>query len=167
MTTLSPRVRAAAPGDCAQLADIYNHYILGSIATFEEVPVEPSTFTERLRASESAELPWLIADEGDALLGYAYASKWQGRCAYRYSVETTVYVAAACRSRGIGSLLYEALLAKLAASGLHAAIAGISLPNEASIRLHERFGFEKVAHFREVGFKYGNWIDVGYWERLL
>lgn len=104
--------------------------------------------------------------DGD-VIGYAYASKWKGRCAYRFAVETSVYVDSSARGAGVGTVLYEALFAALRGRGIHAAIGGIALPNEASIALHERFGMKKVAHFEQVGFKFGRWIDVGYWQRLL
>lgn len=104
--------------------------------------------------------------DGD-VIGYAYASKWKGRCAYRFAVETSVYVDSSARGAGVGTVLYEALFAALGGRGIHAAIGGIALPNEASIALHERFGMKKVAHFEQVGFKFDRWIDVGYWQRLL
>ena len=100
-------------------------------------------------------------------LGYAYASKWKGRCAYRFAVETTVYLDAPAHGRGLGRRLYERLLAALRESGMHVAIGGIALPNPASIALHEKLGFRKVGQFEEVGFKLGRWVDVGYWQVML
>jgi phosphinothricin acetyltransferase len=114
-----------------------------------------------------ASLPWLVAEEDGTVVGYAYATKWRTRPAYRQSVEVTVYVASDRRRRGIGSVLYDSLLDELRDHGIHAAIGGIALPNPASVALQEKFGFEKVAHFAEVGFKFGKWIDVGYWQRIL
>jgi phosphinothricin acetyltransferase len=114
-----------------------------------------------------ASLPWLLWEEEGAVRGYAHASKWKGRCAYRHSAEVTVYLHPAFTGRGIGSKLYEALLADLRERGFHTAIGGIALPNPSSIALHERFGFRKVAHFDEVGWNFGGWIDVGYWQLLL
>ena len=98
--------------------------------------------------------------------GYAYAAPWRARAAYRHSVETSIYLAPGAGGRGLGARLYRALFAALP-SHVHAAIGGVSLPNPASVALHERLGFRKVAHFREVGRKFGRWIDVGYWQRLL
>jgi phosphinothricin acetyltransferase len=112
-------------------------------------------------------LPWLVWEEGAGILGFAYASKWKGRCAYRYSAEVTVYVEPTCTGRGIGSKLYEELLAALRERNFHAVIGGIALPNPTSISLHERLGFRKIAHFEQVGWKFGRWIDVGYWQLLL
>jgi L-amino acid N-acyltransferase YncA len=115
----------------------------------------------------SAALPWLIAAEGGRTVGYAYASPWKARAAYRFSAETTVYVAEGITRRGIGSQLYEKLLSILVERGIHSAIGGIALQNDASVALHEKFGFVKVAHFQQVGFKFGRWVDVGYWQRRL
>jgi phosphinothricin acetyltransferase len=98
--------------------------------------------------------------------GFAYASKWKGRCAYRHTAETTVYVARSHWRCGVGKALYMQLLELLQHARIHAAIGGIALPNDSSVALHERLGFVKVAQFKEVGFKFNRWIDVGYWQRL-
>jgi phosphinothricin acetyltransferase len=108
-----------------------------------------------------------VCEEEGELVGYAYAAPWRSRSAYRFSVETSVYLHTRYRGRGVGTALYEVLLVDLRARGLHAAMAGISLPNEASERLHRRFGFAKVAHLKEVGYKFDRWIDVAYWQLLL
>ena len=121
----------------------------------------------RIRGNEDEKLPWLVAERNGEVAGYAYASKWKGRCAYRYSVETTVYVEKEAVGHGIGRLLYADLLAALRALSLHVAIGGIALPNERSVRLHEALGFRKVAHFEQVGFKLERWVDVGYWQKML
>jgi L-amino acid N-acyltransferase YncA len=100
-------------------------------------------------------------------MGYAYAQPWKGRSAYRYSVEVSVYLDHQITQQGIGSRLYGELFQILAERGFHAVIGGVTLPNPVSVRLHEKFGFEKVAHFKEVGYKFGKWIDVGYWEKIV
>jgi phosphinothricin acetyltransferase len=135
--------------------------------TFEEEALPPSEIAQRIKVVWSASLPWLVAEVGGQVAGYAYASKWHGRSAYRFSTEITVYVAPAHVGRGIGSKLYGQLFPILRDRGIHAVIGGIALPNEASVALHEKFGLEKVAHFREVGYKFDRWIDVGYWQRIL
>lgn len=160
-------IRQATTSDAEAIAGIYNHYILETIVTFEEQPVSLSAMAERIDEVTAASLPWIVAEQDGAIVGYAYASRWKGRCAYRFSVETTVYVSTAGSGKGIGTRLYETLLQQLKDSGLHVAIAGIALPNPASIALHEKFGFRKVAQFEEVGFKFGKWIDVGYWQLTL
>ena len=160
-------IRSAIAQDAAVIADIYNYYILNSTATFEEQEVDQHGIGLRLEETASSDLPYLVVELDDQVKGYAYASKWKGRCAYRYTVETTVYLAADACGGGLGSLLYHALFDQLRALSYHAAIAGISLPNDASVAMHEKFGMHKVAHFEEVGFKFGNWVDVGYWQLKL
>ena len=161
------RIREAGAADAAGIARLYNYYILNSTATFEEEPVGAAELAGRIAAVGTAGLPWLVATAGAGIAGYAYAGRWKERCAYRYSVETSVYVDPQRQSRGIGTQLYAALLARLHEIGMHVAMGGIALPNAASIALHERLGFVKVAHFPEVGHKFGRWIDIGYWHRKL
>ena len=122
--------------------------------------------TQRIHETISS-LPWIVIEDEGQVVGYAYASRWKSRCAYRYSVETTVYLSAAATGKGFGSLLYEHLIADLRQHSIHSLIGGIALPNTASVSLHEKFGFEKVAHFKEVGWKFNQWIDVGYWELII
>jgi phosphinothricin acetyltransferase len=162
-----PAVRAATADDAAAVARIYNHYIRETIVTFEEVEVSPSEIARRMQDVASASLPWLVAERDAEVVGYAYAGRWHSRSAYRFSVETAVYLDAGHTRAGIGSLLYDRLFPMLGARGIHAVMAGIALPNPSSIALHEKFGFVKVAHLIEVGFKLARWIDVGYWQRLL
>lgn len=160
-------IRPATSGDAEAIARIYGHYTVNTSISFEEEVVSSTDMAQRIQEVLSSSLPWLVADQGQQAVGYAFASKWKGRCAYRYSVETSVYLDPAFTGRGIGSQLYEALLAALRQRSIHVVIGGIALPNEASVALHERLGFSKVAHFREVGYKFGHWIDVGYWQRAL
>ena len=112
-------------------------------------------------------LPWLVAELDNAVVGYAYASRWKVRSAYRHSVETTVYLEHGLEGRGIGTKLYSELLALLRGQRLHVAIGGAALPNKASVALHKKLGFEHVGTFRQVGFKQNRWIDVAYWQVVL
>jgi phosphinothricin acetyltransferase len=160
-------VRPAAAADIDSVARIYNYFIDETTVTFEEAPVSAGEIARRIREVEEASLPWLVAQEGDRVVGYAYAAKWKGRSGYRFSTEVTIYLDHGCVGRGIGSLLYGRLLSRLETRGVHVAIGGIALPNDDSVALHEKFGFAKVAHFREVGFKFGRWLDVGYWQKTL
>jgi L-amino acid N-acyltransferase YncA len=161
------RIREVAESDGEALTAIYNHYVTTTTVTFEEQPVSRAEMTDRISEVLKAKLPFLVAESALGVIGFAYATKWKGRSAYRHSVETTVYLADGSSRRGIGSALYRRLIVLLETAGLHAVIGGIALPNDASIALHEKFGFTQVASFREVGYKFGRWIDVGYWERLL
>lgn len=163
----APVIRTARTEDAAGIAAVYNHYVLHDHATFETDPVAAADMAARLRAVADAGLPWLVAGDAATIAGYAYATPWRARAAYRRSVEISVYVAQAATGHGLGRALYQHLLEALRGWGAHAVIGGIALPNTASVALHERLGFAQVAHFREVGHKFGRWIDVGYWQLLL
>jgi L-amino acid N-acyltransferase YncA len=159
-------IRYAKTDDSAQVSEIYNHYVLGTSITFEEQPVSINEMGQRIDETMQS-LPWLAWEQDKSLRGFCYASKWKGRCAYRHSVESTVYLRSDSMGRGIGSQLYRVLLDELRRRKFHTVIGGIALPNDASVALHEKFKFEKVAQFREVGNKFDRWTDVGYWQLLL
>lgn len=165
MTSIS--IRPATPEDAVAICAVYNPYVATTTISFEEEPVPAADMAQRIADVAAAGLPWLVAEEGGQLLGYAYATKWRARPAYRTSVESSVYVDAAAAGRGTGMLLYCALLDELRGREVHMVIGGIAQPNEKSVALHERLGFRKVAHFSEVGRKFGRWVDVGYWELRL
>ena len=163
----APLIRDAIAADAPTLVAIYNHFVQHTIVTFEEAPVSAEEFARRMDGVLSAALPYLVAEVEGVVAGYAYASRWKERSGYRYSVESTVYLAPASVGRGVGTALYRALFVRLTAWGAHAVMGGVSLPNEASVALHEKLGMRKVAHFEAVGFKFGRWVDVGYWQRVL
>jgi len=160
-------IRLATTVDGSAIATIYNHYVVNTIATFEEEAVSIGDMGQRITDTLAAELPWLVWVENNRILGYTYASKWKSRCAYRYAVESTVYLEKSAAGRGLGTQLYTTLIGELRQKNFHSVIGGIALPNNASVTLHEKLGFQKVAQFREVGWKFQQWIDVGYWERIL
>lgn len=160
-------IRLATTDDAAVIAQIYNHYIASTTVTFEENALAEAEMAERVTSTLGSELPWLVFENDGVVLGYAYASPWSGRCAYRYSAEITVYLDPNAVGQGVGTTLYEALLRELKQRDYRTVIGGIALPNEASIALHEKFGMKKVGHFEEVGFKFDRWIDVGYWQGKL
>jgi L-amino acid N-acyltransferase YncA len=162
-----PTIQTAEPSDASAIAAIYNHYVMETVITFEEEPVSDTEMAQRIQDVRATSLPWLVAKENGQILGYAYASPWKSRSAYRFSVEVTAYAAVGRVGHGIGSLLYSNLFSILETLDVHAVIGGIALPNDASIALHEKFGLAKVAHFQQVGFKFNRWIDVGYWELIL
>ncbi len=158
-------IRRAKSDDAGQIAEIYNYYILNTHHTFETEPLSAEEMRERV--DEICEnYPYLVAEENGEILGYVYATQFKLRQAYKHSVEASIYVKNQAKQKGIGSQLYEKLLAELAETDVHAIMAGISLPNEASVKFHEKLGYEKVAHFKEVGYKLGRWVDVGFWEML-
>jgi len=160
-------IRPVETSDAQGIVDIYNPFITGSTVSFEEEPVTAEEMQRRIEMVQSQQLPWLCGVYGNELAGYAYASRWRERSAYRFTVETTIYLAQAFIGRGIGKVLYGALLEQVRAAGMHAVMAVITLPNPTSVALHEGLGYEKVAHFAEVGFKVNQWIDVGYWQQIL
>jgi phosphinothricin acetyltransferase len=157
--------RAVTLDDANVISAIYNHYIDQTIITFEEAPVSANDIAQRIEKIVALGLPWFVAELDGQVIGYAYAAPWRERSAYRHSVEVSVYLEHSITVRGAGSLLYQALFDALKSSNVHVALAGIALPNERSIALHEKFKMEKVAHLKEVGRKFGQWIDVGYWQR--
>ncbi len=159
-----PAIRPALENDAGPIAAIYNHYVLNTVVTFEEQAVPGSQMAARLRDVGQAGLPWLVLESAGDILGFAYASPWKTRSAYRFSVEVTVYLAPGQTGRGQGSALYQSLFSLLRENGVHSVIGGIALPNPASVALHEKMGMVKVAHFKEVGFKFNRWVDVGYWQ---
>ncbi|MFT5758082.1 MAG: L-amino acid N-acyltransferase YncA [Alteromonadaceae bacterium] len=158
-------IRSIEKKDIDQIVEIYNHYITETVITFEEESVTFIDMSARIEKITTDNLPWLVAeDDNGTVIGYAYASKWRERFSYRYSVEVTAYLTPNATKKGIGSKLYEHLLAELKRKSIHTIIGGITLPNAASIALHEKFGMKQVAHFKEVGFKFKQWLDVGYWQ---
>ena len=157
-------IRPAVRDDAERIAAIYNHHVENTVITFEVDPVSPGEMASRISRETH---PWLVADEEGSVQGYAYATRWKLRAAYVNTVETAIYVAPDQCGKGLGTYLYAALLDQLRSNGIHSALGGIALPNPASIALHEKLGFKKVGELKEVGWKLGRWIDVGYWQLIL
>jgi phosphinothricin acetyltransferase len=157
-------IRHADPArDATACAAIYAPYVSEGVASFEERPPDADELTQRIeRVTER--YPWLVAEEGRTAAGYAYASQHRERAAYRWAADVAVYVSTAHHRRGIGRALYRALLSLLVRQGVQVACAGITLPNDASVALHEACGFEPVGVYRRIGWKAGSWWDVGWWE---
>lgn len=162
-------IRPATSDDAPAIAGIYNHYIENTVITFEEEPVSSEEFLSRMTLTPESRLPWIVHEDetSGAVLGYAYAAPWGKRSAYRNSVEASIYLHHAATARGIGKALYSRLLEELTSLGYHVVIGGVALPNPSSVALHEKLGFVRVAHYREVGRKFGRWIDVAYWQKYL
>ena len=157
-------VREAQDSDVPAILEIYNPYITRTAVSFEEEPVTEPEMRRRIEEVQSYALPWLCAELDGRLAGYAYATRWRERSAYRFTAETTIYLAEGLLGRGFGNSLYSALLDRVRAAGMHQVMAVITLPNPASVRLHEKLGYVKVAHFSQVGYKFDRWLDVGYWQ---
>ena len=160
------RVRHVLVHDAAAITKIYNHYISTSTTTFEVEQIDPEMVLHRIQTCLVSGYPYLIAEENNELLGYAYAHRYRTRPAYDRTVEVSVYTNPGCERRGVASNLYEELIQAIFKAGFHTILAGIALPNEASVQLHEKFGFKKIAHFQEVGRKFDRWVDVGFWQLI-
>ena len=161
-------IRSVTLNDADALTRIYNHYIRTSGVTFEDEPITTDDMSQRIKNIHfSNGFPYLVFEENNDVLGYAYATTFRERVAYRFTLESTVYLDPKHFGKGIGKLLYTQLIQLLNEQGFHSVIGVITLPNDASVRLHEHFGFRKVGHFTEVGKKFGRWMDVGFWELLL
>jgi L-amino acid N-acyltransferase YncA len=160
MTELT--IRPADENDAAAVASIYAPIVRETAISFEAEPPSTETMAARIESTLPA-YPWLVATSGHQVLGYVYAGEHSARAAYRWSVNVTAYVAATARGQGVGRRLYDVLMAILKAQGFRSAFAGITLPNEASVGLHEAIGFERLGVYAQVGFKLGAWRDVGWW----
>lgn len=160
------RLRIADINDAEQIAEIYAPYVLNTNISFETVVPSTEEMQRRI-VSVLAINPWIVMEEDGYILGYAYVSKHRERAAYRWAVDISIYVRQDCRSRGIGKALYTALISLLGLQGYYNVYAGICLPNDASVGIHESFGFVKMAHYTKVGYKSGQWHDTGWWELSL
>jgi len=159
-------IRAATTADAAAIQAIYAPVVEHTAISFEETPPSVAEMAARIEAVMK-DYPYLVAELDGQVAGYAYASQHRTRAAYRTSVDVSVYIAEGARRSGVGRALYGKLLPELSGRGFHAAFAGIALPNEGSIALHESMGFTPLGIYREVGRKLGKWHDVGWWQRLL
>jgi L-amino acid N-acyltransferase YncA len=160
-------IRHADPArDAAACAAIYAPYVTDSVISFEYEPPTADEFRARIERYSRTH-GWLIAERDGTVLGYAYGSPHRERAAYQWAADVGIYLAADARGQGVGRALYERLLDLLARRGYHVACAGIGLPNDASVALHEALGFQLIGIYRRIGFKQGAWRDVGWWQREL
>ena len=167
MSDLPTTIRPADPeGDAAACAAIYAPSVESTPISFELVAPDAAEFARRIAAYQTAH-QFLVAESDGEILGYAYGCRWAERAAYDWAVEVSVYVDAAHQGEGVGRALYEELFARLRAQGYYIAVARVTLPNAASVGLHESIGFEPVGVLRDIGWKEGDWRDVGYWRLSL
>lgn len=166
MRPFSPKIRPVTHADAAVMSDIYNHYVLNTNVTFEVKPISRLEILKRMD-KVLIDHPWIVVESEGRILGYAYTSWWNERAAYNRTIEISIYLHHKSVGYGLGKMMYEHLIIGSKKKGFHTIIGGISLPNEASVRLHESFGFKKTALYKEVGYKFGKWIDVGYWQLML
>lgn len=159
-------IRKAVPSDLHEILIIYNYYVKNTIITFDLEQITIESFSDLMLPVLDV-FPFYVACERNEIIGYAYLATWKKRKAYDFTVESSVYLKPGYEGRGLGKLLYKQLFNDGKDMGIHSIIAGISLPNESSIKFHEYFGFEFIGAFKEVGYKFDMWIDVGYWQLIL
>jgi phosphinothricin acetyltransferase len=163
---LKVTLRVASVEDAEPISAIYAPIVRDTAISFETEPPSAGAMAERIEITQQR-YPWLVALTDEQILGYAYASEHRQRAAYRWSVDVTAYVAESARGQGVGRSLYNGLILMLSAQGFRSAFAGIALPNDASIGLHEAVGFEALGVYKDVGYKLGTWRDVGWWRLAL
>ncbi|MDR2121363.1 MAG: GNAT family N-acetyltransferase [Tannerella sp.] len=156
-------IRKVKKEDAEEIAAIYNYYVVHTAITFETEPVSEEEMRERI-VRISAKYPYFVYEKDGFIAGYCYAALWKKRKAYGRTVESTVYVSPDHKRKGVGLALMNKLTEALLEMQIHAIIACITIPNDESVALHEKLGFTKVSHFRQVGWKFERWLDVGDWE---
>jgi len=165
---MPPLIRPATLADAPAIQAIYAHHVTCGLGTFEEAPPSVAEIRERMQAVLERDKPWLVLEEDGAVLGYAYATQFRPRAAYRYTVEDSIYLSPDAAGRGLGRTLLTALIERCEAQGTRQMIAAIGdSGNAASIGLHRALGFEQVGLYSQVGFKHGRWVDVVLMQRTL
>ncbi|MEO0357684.1 MAG: N-acetyltransferase family protein [Pseudomonadota bacterium] len=163
--TQTVTIRPATPDDAAAIRQIYAPYVDGTAISFEEVVPSVADMAARMSANAASHGYFVAYQDDGQILGYAYGSQYRGRKAYQYTAEVSAYVAQSARGQGVGAALYDVLIPHLRDSGFHALIAVVTLPNSASEKLHERFGFDYIGTTPQVGRKFDSWHDIGIWQR--
>lgn len=161
---LTAAIREATLEDAAEIAAIYNHYIENTVITFDVETISEEEMLSKITNLQK-DYPVLVVTMGEEIAGFAYGSQWKSKTAYKHSAETTIYMHPDHQGKGLGIRLYNAVLSSLPLFEIVNAIACITVPNDASIKLHEKLGFKKVGKFDKVGFKKEKWIDVEYWQK--
>lgn len=160
-------IRPADESDLVGIATIYNHEVANSTATFDLEPPTLAYWHEKLEGNHQGDHLLVAVDADDDVVGYAYSWSYRPRPAYELTRETSIYLDPSVRGKGIGRLLYPALLDTMAQSGVHTAVALVALPNPGSVALHKAVGFQHVGTMREVGYKFDQWIDVEWYQKML
>lgn len=159
-------IRSVRIEDAYDITTIYNHYIKNTTITFEEVEIDTEEISNRIN-SVTKDFPWIVYEKEGKVVGYAYVSPFKSRSAYKNSVESSIYIDHKSKGRGIGTQLYKEIIRLCQLKNYHTILGITTYPNDKSILLHQKFGFEKVAHYKEVGYKFNTWIDVAVWQLLL
>ncbi|MCT4688100.1 GNAT family N-acetyltransferase [Vallitalea sp.] len=156
-------IRDVKLSDAQAICNIYNYYVENTIVTFEEENVTVEDMTDKIKYITD-KYCFIVYEDKGKVVGYAYVSKWRGRSAYRFCVESSIYLDKDYNGRGIGTILYKELIDRLQKLNYRVIMGVVALPNEPSVKLHEKIGFKKAGHFEKVGLKFNRWIDVGYWQ---
>lgn len=159
-------VRQATAGDAEKICEIYNWYVANTIITFELEPILATEMQQRI-SEKLQKFEWLVGEQSGEIIGYAYAGTFRARAAYDHTVESSIYLDHTKTGQGFGVMLYQALIDRCRELGFKEMIGGAALPNAASVRIHEYLGFEKIGVFARVGYKFGEYIDVGFWQLRL
>lgn len=160
-------IRQVKLSDAKAIVDIYNYYVVNTNITFEEEVITITEMERRIQDKLDHNNPWIVYEENNEVIGYAYLGTWRDRAAYRYSKESSIYLRHSAMGNGIGTLLYTELIKIAKELGLHTIIASITCPNEKSFKLHEKLGFKKMTEYKEVGFKNNSWLDVAFFQLMI
>lgn len=160
-------IRQTVLSDAERICEIYNHYVNNTVISFEVTPVFPEEMERRIFDILDCENLYYVIENEEKVLGYVYLSQWLPRRAYSMTKEVSIYIDKDYSGKGLATLLYEHIFKNIDRNSVHTLISGIALPNPASVRLHEKFGFKQVSETEETGRKFGRWIDVGHWQIIL
>jgi phosphinothricin acetyltransferase len=160
-------IRNVKLSDAEHIAGIYNYYIENTVVTFDENPVSVEKIRQKMEDVHTKGYPFIAYEENGQLIGYAYVNTWRSHSAYNITLETSIYLDIQYAGRGVGTQLYEVLIEKSRELNIHSLIAVISLPNDCSRKLHEKFGFQLIGNFKETGIKFNRLIDVEFWQKIL
>ena len=159
-------IRKATINDAHTICNIYNYYIENTAITFETAPISETEMEQRISDIISSGYSFYVGETDKKVIGYYYTHRWNSRCAYNTTVEESIYLDKAEIGKGYGTKLFEHLLTHIDKTKFHVLIAGICIPNEVSIRLHEKFGLKQISHMKEIGRKFNQWWDVGHWQLI-
>ena len=157
------KIRKVKLEDARRICEIYNYYIENTAVTFETAPVSVEEMKGRISEIIDSGFSYYVGEINGNIVGYYYIHKWNGRCAYSSTKEVTIYLDKDHTGKGFGTVLYNHLFQNLDKKNIHVLIAGICIPNEGSVKLHEKFGFKQASHMKEIGWKFNQWQDVGHW----
>jgi len=161
------KIRKVTLDDAQGICDIYNYYVENTAVTFETTAVSENEMQQRIKGFLDEGFPYFVGEINGKIAGYCYLHNWNNRCAYSSTKEVTVYLDKEQKGKGYGTILYQHLFKEIYKDDIHALIAGICIPNDGSIRLHEKFGFKQASHMKEIGWKFDQWRDVGHWQLVI